>query len=267
MKALLATCSLGILAIAPPVQEDVPDVILVPVSDLVEAGFDRSRVVMMNEGHDGLRRCKRTRWMGRLVLPRAHAAGVRHLAAEALTGEFAQEANRTRKLPAAESGYLAQQDMRELLQSALDLGWSLAAYEAPFGAEPEFESRIDEVNWREGEQARNLARLLESLGDEARLLVWCGNSHLEKVGGEIPGVGRMRPMGEQFAEVSGIEPFSIDQIVSVRFSGREGWTGPWLEKYGPQLEASPTGTLGYLVAPGPSSGVDARVLSLHNELE
>jgi hypothetical protein len=52
--------------------------------ELVEEGFRRSRVVMLNEAHDGLTRCVRTRQLGRQILPSAHAMGVRHLAMEAL---------------------------------------------------------------------------------------------------------------------------------------------------------------------------------------
>jgi hypothetical protein len=57
--------------------------------ELVELGLARSRVVMMNEHHNGLKRSVRTRVIGKRVLPTAHAAGVRHLAMEALTPKFA----------------------------------------------------------------------------------------------------------------------------------------------------------------------------------
>jgi hypothetical protein len=35
----------------------------------VQEGFGRGRVVMLNEAHDGLKRCVRTRRVGRQVLP------------------------------------------------------------------------------------------------------------------------------------------------------------------------------------------------------
>ena len=78
------------------------------VEDLVEVGFSRSRVVMMNEAHSGLRRCVRTRQVGLRILFRAHAAGVRHLAMEALHRGFAEQANRTRRVPAWSHGYHGQ---------------------------------------------------------------------------------------------------------------------------------------------------------------
>lgn len=53
--------------------------------ELARIGFDRSRVMIVNECHDGDRHCPRTRAIGRRLLPIAHEAGVRHLAMEALT--------------------------------------------------------------------------------------------------------------------------------------------------------------------------------------
>ena len=97
--------------------------------ELVEIGLSRSRVLMVNEAHDGLKRCIRTRNIGTRMVEPAHAAGVRHLAMEALTPDFAAAANRERRLGPG-SGYLAQCDLRELMNAALEHGWSLIAYEA-----------------------------------------------------------------------------------------------------------------------------------------
>jgi len=97
---------------------------------LVQEGFRRGRVVMLNEAHDGLTRCVRTRRVGRQILPSAHAMGARHLAMEALQPGDAEAANTTRRPPDAADGYLAQPDMAELIQAALALGWTLWAYEA-----------------------------------------------------------------------------------------------------------------------------------------
>jgi hypothetical protein len=72
--------------------------------ELVEEGFRRSRVVMLNEAHHGLTRCVRTRQLGRQLLPSAHAMGVRHLAMEALQPGDAEAANTTRRPPDAAGG-------------------------------------------------------------------------------------------------------------------------------------------------------------------
>src|SRR5690349_16040877 len=152
--------------------------------ELVRLGFERGRLVLMNEAHSGLRRCMRTRVIGRQVLPAAHAAGVRHLAMEALYSVYAEEANRARQVPDG-LGYLAQPEMRSLIQAALDLGWTLWPYEAeswrwlaekygnsgPIDAatrlahEAELHS-LEYTNWREAEQARNLVKILAELPAE-----------------------------------------------------------------------------------------------------
>jgi len=101
------------------------------VEELVEIGFQRSRVVMMNEAHAGELRCIRTRLIGQRILPAAYKMGARYLAMEALWPEIVEEANRTRKLgEAPDGGYLAQPEMRSFIQAALDLGWMLVDYEA-----------------------------------------------------------------------------------------------------------------------------------------
>lgn len=116
------------------------------------------------------------------MLTTAHSAGVRHLAMEALHPRFAEKANETRAVPAATSGYLAQADMRDLIASALDLGWTLVDYEAERRLEPSDVSprSMRRINWREEQQARNLATALQALPNGERLLVWCGNGHLSK---------------------------------------------------------------------------------------
>ena len=94
--------------------------------ELAEIGLSQSRVLMVNEAHDHLRRCIRTRRVGARMIGPAHAAGVRHLAMEAPTPDFAAAANRDRRLGSGGS-YLAQPDFRELMTAALELGWSLVA--------------------------------------------------------------------------------------------------------------------------------------------
>jgi hypothetical protein len=50
------------------------------VEELLECGYQRSRVIMINECHAGWFRCIRTRRIGQRLLPMAHHLGVRHLA-------------------------------------------------------------------------------------------------------------------------------------------------------------------------------------------
>jgi hypothetical protein len=105
---------------------------LCSVEELVQYGFARARVVMANEADNGLARCIRTRDVGVRMIQAAHEAGVRRLAMEALAWPAADVPGPIREIPAAGGGYLGQSDMRRLIAAALELGWSLWAYEAVF---------------------------------------------------------------------------------------------------------------------------------------
>ena len=230
----------------------------------------------MNEAHDGMRRCLRTREVGRALLPVAHRLGVRHLAMEALWDRgVAERANESRVLEDDLGGYLGQPEMRDLVTSALDLGWTLHAYEADIGASPFDDwSSQDAINWREDQQARNLGAIVNDLQPSARILVWCGGGHLYRKPYEV-GLGEVKlrvwiPMGSLVAGYCGVEPFAIDQLITVAWGDHER---AWLEIYADDLRAH-GGTAGCLAAdlPGeysshqPNAVVDAYVLSLDNAM-
>ncbi len=199
--------------------------------ELVTIGFAQTRVVMINEFHNGYLRCVRTRVIGKRILPTAHQAGVRHFAMEALHTRFAEEANQRRTMPEVKQGYLAQPDMRALIQTALDLGWTLIPYEADFDKTPTELAQKgmmspEVTNWREGAQAKNIIHALQMLPPDAKLLVWCGNGHHTKEllheqmifreGKFIPKPENepdWTPMGYLFKHMSGIDPFTIHQEV------------------------------------------------------
>jgi hypothetical protein len=234
--------------------------------ELVTLGFSRSPLVLMNEAHNGFLRCVRCRRVGKLVLPAAHAAGVRHLAMEALEPRFAAEANRTRALPDWPGGYLAHPELRAFIAAALDLGWTLIAYECnharrPSGLQP---GTMEATNWREERQAENIAVATERIGAGEPMLVWCGNSHLSKAR-----LGGWRPMASILRKLIAAEPFSIDQNVTVEFE--PGRTGPWHELARRERDtlAALGGTAGLLAedAPYQAPGTDAVVLSTENSLE
>lgn len=258
--------------------------------ELVAIGFQRSSVVMMNEAHSGFQRCVRTREIGRRTLPAAHQAGVRHLAMEALSPySFADEANKARRVPAvSEDGYLAQPEMRQHIQAALDLGWTLVPYEADYDAHPAARERaesinweeeqgtptlsdvaIESVNWREEQQARNLCNALDALPPGTKLLVWCGNSHHAKESHDL-----FAPMGYRFPRLSGINHFGIDQCVTVDFGHSAGrQAGPGLAAQFSSELAKHGGTAGFLTEDAPvpwlrdRADQDAFVLSTENELD
>jgi hypothetical protein len=273
--------------------------------ELVEIGFNRSRVVMMNEAHNGDLRCVRTRAIGRQVLPTAHRLGVRHLAMEALYPVLTETANSTRQLPTMDGGYLGQPEMRAFVQAALDLGWTLIRYEEDLRdvpAELAHRDRSDKerINWREEAQARNLLAALEELPAAARLLVWCGNGHLSKAsvradfavrpdGSQVPvdpDESAWTPMGYLFKHLSGLDQFVIDQTPTVNFVPEPTHSFP-RRRPGIARQLTPPlpkdlvrqlkilgGTAGFLAGelPAPfaerfaNRGMDAYLLSTENDL-
>ena len=240
-----------------------------PVEDLIRWGFAHAPVVMANEAHNGLARCIRTREVGVRMIRAAHEAGVRRLAMEALPWPTKDTPGPIRAIPSGAAGYLAQPDMRRLITAALDLGWSLWAYEAVFeitvDTDPDEMLSMEFTNWREREQAGHLCRVLAEAPAEP-LLVWCGNSHASKTRDSEWG-----PMGWHFRTMSGTDPFVIDQAVSVIFEGEpQPWLQALLASLGETLAAY-GGTAGILrdQAPAPlncRTDVDAVVVSTDNEL-
>jgi hypothetical protein len=202
----------------------------------------------------------------------------------------AEQCNISRRVPADVQGYLSQPEMREFAQSALDAGWRLISYEAdPIQwlstrhhieiSNPHDLQEIQSVlqthqaeitsmefnNWREEQQARNLIEALESLPANTPLLVWCGNSHQSK----RPLQGWI-PMGYRFKEISGMDPFSIDQTRSVNFADDPYHFEPF-EGFTQDLMTH-GGTAGFLLQEAPptfmhNTDADAYLLSLYNEME
>lgn len=239
--------------------------------ELAEIGLLQSRVLMVNEAHDHLRRCIRTRRVGTRMIEPAHAAGARHLAMEALTPDFAAAANRDRCLGAGD-GYLAQSDLRELMTAALGLGWSLIAYDpdAPVG-NPHL---LPTGNQRQAGQAHNLAAAFGRLPGGSKLMVWCGWSHHFKRSLRLTD-GEIQLMGSRFRHAAGVTPFCIDQCLTVRLNAAHGHEPALVKRHRRALERV-GGTAGFLVGfsggrlprmPWAGRGVDAVILSLHNEMQ
>jgi len=237
------------------------------VEDLTRYAFAQARVVMANEAHIGLARCARTREVGVRIVRAAHEMGVRRMAMEALPVPADGTLGPIRAVPAAPGGYLAQREMRRLIAAALELGWTLWAYEAaiPRDADPAELMSLEFTNRREREQAQNLCRVVADAPAQP-LLAWCGNGHATK-----EATGDWIPMGHHFTSLSGTPAFVIDQTVTVDFTGQpRPWVQELLAGIGGQLAAF-GGTAGILreQAPLPLDGwpgVDAVMVSTDNAL-
>lgn len=239
------------------------------VEELIGWGFAHAQVVMANEAHNGLKRCIRTREVGIRMIGAAHEAGVRRLAMEALPWPDDGSPGPIWNVPSGWGGYLAQPDMRRLITVALDLGWSLWAYEAVMEVtarpDPAELLTVEFSNWRDREQARNLCQVLSAAPAES-LLVWTGGGHACKE----PAHGWVT-MGCHFPAMAGTDPFVIDQNVTVDFTGRpEPWVQELLSGLSGTLDAF-GGTAGILcdqAAPPLNAwpGVDAVIISTDNTL-
>jgi hypothetical protein len=234
-------------------------------SELVTLGFSRAPIVMMNEGHNGLQRCARTRRIGKAILPAAHAAGCRTLAMEALAHPGDGPTTFTAANPPERVVYLEQPEMWDFVEAALALGWTLVAYEpsgdlAPAALLGDGDDRyrgLPFTNWREEQQATNILR---AFAGHTPMLVWCGNGHHFKTASDWV------PMGSVVAAKTPV--FCIDQIVTVALA--EGHTPPIVLT--PELSAtleSLGGTAGFLVDETPAglrriTNVDAVLLSTDN---
>ncbi len=226
--------------------------------ELVRKGFQQSRVVMMNEARSGLRRSERTRRIGARIMHMARACGASLLAVEAL-GPPGR--------PPPTGGVLGQPDMIAMLDEARLQGFELSGYdiderEVPVRLRTKFKSP-GYTNWRDGQQAANLARLFEALPEGAGMLVWCSSLHHAKVRFMM-----YRPMGWRFMEQTKVTPFAIDQTVGVDFTGRQTERLPVLKWAAGKLSER-GGNAAYIWEEGLprlSAGIDAWVLSLDNRV-
>ncbi len=198
------------------------------------------------------------------------------MAMEALDARTIEEINHTRQMSGDRAGYyFSQPEMRAFAQAALELGWTLIAYEADFSQESALLSERGRNNWREEMQARNILAALNTLPSDARLFVWCGNSHHTRAivpvdTGESDEYWGL--MGYHFHQLSDIKHFVLDQTRTVRFLPRpRPQQDQWLNEHSAELTAL-GGTGGFLNEEAPSCfntsySEDAFLISLYNEME
>lgn len=215
--------------------------------EIAVLGRSRARVVVANEAHDGLRRCRATRVAGLRMIEALHGCGVRDLALEALYPHaVATDANARRRLREVDAGYLAQPDMRALIEGALAQGWTLHAYEADMTREPDGLDDLAATNWREQQQAGNLVDVLERMPADSGLFVWCGNHHLALTASDDGWI----PMGSLLRARLGGDVFAIDQLPNVMLGGGVPAGRPWARAYVSEIAAR-GGAAGFLADDAP----------------
>jgi hypothetical protein len=177
--------------------------------DAIESIADRQQVIMINEEH----RTSFHRASTLQLLRRLYAKGFRYIAAETLYSEDVEL--QKRGFPTQNSGfYTADPVYADVIRAALKLGYKVVPYEsfdlncrAPEG-NPEFCH-----DRRERGQAQNLYDRILKNDPQAKILVHVGRGHNSKAASSKD----FNFMGYYFRQLTGIEPFTIDQL---RFSER-----------------------------------------------
>jgi hypothetical protein len=131
------------------------------------------------------------------LLARLRREGFNWFAAETLFEEDTALVHRG--YPVGMTGaYTAEPVYADVVRTAIRLGFHVVAYDSPPG--------ID-LDPRERMQAANLVERVLKQDPQARLVVHAGYGHISK---SVPS-GSLIPMAIRFREISGIDPFTIDQ--------------------------------------------------------
>ncbi len=148
-----------------------------------------ARVVMVNENHF----YPEHRITVRELLSPLRKLGYDYLALEALAPGQDMQLNRPGSFPTLETGfYTREQQFDRLIREAMQLGYTLVAYES-------------EGENREAGQARNLYEKTIGKNPDGKVLVLAGVDHI------LESSNRMPRMAELFRDEYGIDPLTISQ--------------------------------------------------------
>lgn len=173
--------------------------------DVIASAAESHQVIMTNEEH----RTPVHRAYVLQLLPMLRHKGFRYLALEAL--HESEAALAARGYPTHASGsYLNDPVFGDMVRSALRLGFKVVPYEHRERCEMRPDNPLFCQDERERGQARNLTRILAA-DPGAKMLVHVGRGHNAKW--QSRGFAMM---GFHFRQLSGIDPYSVDQLQSER---------------------------------------------------
>ncbi|WP_409417166.1 hypothetical protein [Flavobacterium sp. PS2] len=155
------------------------------------------QVVIINEAHNN----SRHRVFTTSLLQGLYDNGYRYLGIEALWNSLVN----TNKFTVEETGfYTKEPQFANLINEAIKIGFILFDYE--YTSEKSITGKEREI-----EQALNIAKIIKA-NPNAKFLIYCGYDHI------IEGVPRIqsweKAMAGRLTEITGINPFTIDQISS-----------------------------------------------------
>ncbi|MEJ7863007.1 MAG: hypothetical protein WKF90_15370, partial [Pyrinomonadaceae bacterium] len=187
----------------------VADYRMLDALDAIESVAATQQVIMINEEH----RTSFHRASTLQLLRRLYAKGFRYFAAETLDAEDAEL--QKRGFPTQKSGfYTADPVYADVIRAALKLGYKVVPYESMDAGCRSPENNPEFCNdRRERGQAQNLYDRILKTEPQAKIFVHVGRGHNSKAAGSK----EFNFMGYYFKQITGIEPFTIDQL---RFSER-----------------------------------------------
>lgn len=172
--------------------------------DAIETVADSRQVIMINEEHlTPIHRAVTSQLLSRL-----YKKGFRYFAAETVE-EKDSELNR-RGFPTQSTGfYTADPVYADVVRTALNLGYKVVPYES---IDMNCQATADNpdlcTDKRERGQAQNLYDRILKSDPQAKILVHVGRGH----NSEMPVSKNFNFMGYYFKQITGIDPFTIDQL-------------------------------------------------------
>jgi hypothetical protein len=163
------------------------------------------RIVMVNEAHNNAH----TRVLTLDLLPRLRALGFNYFAVEALGDKDQDLVKRGYPITSSGSEYLHEPLYGDIIREAIRLGFHIVSYDVD----------ADSTDARERGQAETLYQKVFVKDPSARLFVHAGYAHIDKAAQRL---GNTEPMAMQLRELSGFEPFSIDQTQFMELFSENG---------------------------------------------
>lgn len=169
---------------------------------VISSVAEKERVIMINELHHvPMHRAFTTE-----LLPVLYKKGFRYLAVEAVN-ESDIELNK-RSYPIYKTGgYTSEPVFGDLLRRALNLGFKVVPYEYKGKCQPKQENPYFCQNERERGQAQNIYDRISRDDPNAKILVHAGAGHIQEYQSK-----QITIMAAHFKNISGINPFTIDQM-------------------------------------------------------
>jgi hypothetical protein len=169
--------------------------------DAILAAADTAQVVMLNEAHH----LAIHRAFTASLLEDFHRRGFRYLAVEAVSAE--DTALAARGYPAMKTGiYTKEPVFGDLVRRALELGFTVVGYDSFGTCDPAADGGRQCFNVRDSLEAVNIVNRIFRKDPAAKVVVHAGYSHVvdKPYNGVVPMAARLR-------EMTGIDPFTVDQ--------------------------------------------------------